>query len=49
MEKEKDGKLPFMDVNVLRISEGQLHFEVYRETIHTGRYLQYIYQTNLEM
>ena len=41
MEKEKDGKLPFMDVNVLRTSEGQLHFEVYRKPTYTGRYLRY--------
>ena len=34
IEREKDGKLPFMDVSVRRTPEGQLNFDVYRKPTH---------------
>lgn len=40
VEKEKDGKLAFLDVNVIR-ENGGLKTIVYRKKTHTGRYLNY--------
>ena len=39
MEVEKDGKLPFLDVLVMRKQDGTLGHTVYRKPTHTNRYL----------
>ncbi|XP_062837651.1 uncharacterized protein LOC134299269 [Anolis carolinensis] len=39
MEKEKEGKLPFLDVLVIRKPNQQLGHTVYRKPTHTDRYL----------
>ncbi|XP_046383788.1 uncharacterized protein LOC124154233 [Ischnura elegans] len=39
MEKERDGKLPFLDVMVRRKGDGSLRHAIYRKTTHTNRYL----------
>ncbi|XP_046400251.1 uncharacterized protein LOC124166637 [Ischnura elegans] len=39
MEKERDGKLPFLDVMVRRKGDGSLGHAVYRKATHTNRYL----------
>ncbi|XP_046406364.1 uncharacterized protein LOC124171266 [Ischnura elegans] len=39
MEKERDGKLPFLDVMVRRKGDGSLAHAVYRKATHTNRYL----------
>ncbi|XP_046397983.1 uncharacterized protein LOC124164734 [Ischnura elegans] len=42
MEKERDGKLPFLDVMVRRKGDGSLGHAVYRKDTHTNRYLNAI-------
>nr|XP_060622650.1 uncharacterized protein LOC132769734 [Anolis sagrei ordinatus] len=39
MEKEKEGRLPFLDVLVIRKPDQQLGHTVYRKPTHTDRYL----------
>ena len=41
METEKDGKLPFLDCEVMRKKEGGLSISVYRKSTHTDRYLHF--------
>ena len=41
MEEEKEGSLPFMDVQFTRQSNGALARSVYRKPTHTNRYLHY--------
>ena len=40
LEKEEEGKLPFMDAMIHRV-DGSLKTGVYRKPTHTGRYLAY--------
>ena len=40
LEKEEEGKLPFMDTMIHRV-DGSLKTGVYRKPTHTGRYLAY--------
>jgi hypothetical protein len=40
MEKEEEGKIPFLDVNVQRVGS-QLEMSVYYKKTHTGRYLDF--------
>ena len=40
LEKERDGCLPFLDVNIIR-DENTLHTTVYRKKTDSGRYLNY--------
>jgi hypothetical protein len=41
MELEKNGTLPFLDLNISRQEYGQLSFSVYRKPTHSGKYLDY--------
>ena len=41
VEIENDGKLPFLDVNVYRGSDGSLNTSVYRKSTHTEQYLDF--------
>jgi hypothetical protein len=40
METEKDGHLPFLDVDVYRRPDYCLGHKLYRKSTHTNRYLQ---------
>jgi hypothetical protein len=40
MELEKDGHLPFLDINIYRKTDGSLGHKVYRKPTHTNLYLQ---------
>jgi hypothetical protein len=39
MEKERDDKLPFLDVTIRRKGDGSLGHAVYRKVTHTSQYL----------
>ena len=39
MEKEEDGHLPFLDINIYRKPDGSLGHKVYRKPTHTNLYL----------
>ena len=39
-EVEKEGRINFLDVTIIRDSNGSLTFEVYRKPTHTGQYIQ---------
>ena len=41
VEREKDGCLPFLDVEVRRADDGMLRTGVYRKSTHTDRYLDF--------
>ena len=41
METEKDNKLAFLDIAVLREPDGRLTISVYRKPTHTDQYLAY--------
>ena len=41
MEREQDGKLPFLDCSLQRDGTGHITSKVYRKKTHTDRYLQY--------
>ena len=41
IEEEFSHKLPFMDIMILRQSDGRLKFDVYRKETTTDRYLDY--------
>ena len=38
-EVEQNGKLPFLDITIIRSDNGELSFDVYRKPTHTNRYL----------
>jgi hypothetical protein len=40
METEKDGNLPFLDIDIYRKTDGSLGHKVYRKPTHTNLYLQ---------
>jgi hypothetical protein len=40
METEKDGHLPFLDIDIYRKTDGSLGHNVYRKPTHTNLYLQ---------
>jgi hypothetical protein len=40
METEKDGHLPFLDINIYKKTDGSLDRKVYRKPTHTNLYLQ---------
>jgi hypothetical protein len=40
MEIEKDGHLPFLDIDIYRKTDGSLGHKVYRKPTHTNLYLQ---------
>jgi hypothetical protein len=40
METEKDGHLPFLDIDIYRKTDGSLGHKVYRKPTHTNLYLQ---------
>ena len=39
MEKEEDGHLPFLDIDIYRKTDGSLGHKVYRKPTHTNLYL----------
>lgn len=39
VEKEENGKLPFLDLCVSRTDENTLQFSIYRKPTHTDRYI----------
>jgi hypothetical protein len=39
METERDGHLPFLDIDIYRRPDGSLGLKVYRKTTHTYIYL----------
>ena len=41
VEKEQESQLPFLDVNIIRQSNGYMKFKVYRKPTSTDRYLDY--------
>ncbi len=41
MERETNGDLAFLDLNVYRTIEGKLETAVYRKPTHTDKYLSY--------
>ena len=41
IEKEKEHKLPFLEVTVHRLADGRLATDTYRKPTHTGRFLNY--------
>jgi len=41
MEIEKDGHLPFLDINIYRRNDGSLGHKVYRKPTHNNLYLQH--------
>ena len=41
VEREAEGKLPFLDVKVHRCEGGSLKTSIYRKSTHTGAYLNY--------
>ena len=40
-ESEKEGKLPFLEVNISRTEDRHVHLSIYRKPTHSSRYLQY--------
>ena len=40
-ESEKEGKLPFLEVNISRTEDRHVHLSTYRKPTHSSRYLQY--------
>ena len=40
-ESEKEGKLPFLEVNINRTEDRHVHLSIYRKPTHSSRYLQY--------
>ena len=41
IEKEENGKLPFLDTTIIRNDNGSLYFKVYRKPTSNDRYLDY--------
>ena len=40
-ESEKEGKLPFLEVNISRTEDRHVHLSIYRKPTHSSRFLQY--------
>ena len=41
MEREKDGRLPMLDVLIEKKEDGSLEFDVYRKPTHTNQYIDF--------
>jgi len=41
LECEKDNKLPFLDVMIIKMDNGTFKFDIFRKPTHTDRYLNY--------
>jgi len=41
MEKEKEGHLPFLDIDIYRKTGGSLGHKVYQKSTHTSPYLHH--------
>ena len=40
-EEEKDGRIPFLDIEISRKHDGSLKLSIYRKATHTNQYLQF--------
>ena len=40
-EAEKDGQIPFLDVNIIRKPDGSIKLRIYRKATHTDQYLMF--------
>ena len=40
-EEEKDGRLPFLDVKIIRKEDGTIKLQIYRKETHTDQYLMF--------
>jgi hypothetical protein len=46
MEIEKDGYLPFLDIDIFRTSNGSIGHRVYQKPTHTNLYLNFTFYHN---